>query len=487
MSTEALKPVAKIPLRVLVLEDQPSDAELMIRELRRSGFDPDWERVDTEVDYVARLASQPDVILADYRLPQMDAARALERLQDAGLSIPFIVVSGAIGEDAAVSMMRRGASDYLLKDRLARLGPAVRQVVEKRFLEEQTRRTADELKSSEIRFQSFMNNSPALARIKDAEGHVVYMNNTCEHVFGVSIAECEGKSDDELWPRDVAERLRSRDLAVLESGEPSRVVEEVLLRDGRRVQFLTFRFLVYDATGRRMLGEVSTDISEQIRTQEALSQALAAKEVLFRELHHRVKNNLNVVSSLLSMQAEILKDSAVGRALADAQRRIACMALVHERLNSGEGSDEIDFRDYAASLSRNLLDVYGATENGIRLRMELCPVSLELNQAVPCGLILNELVTNSLKYAFPNGRSGEIVVALRQDENDVVSIRVADDGVGLPPGFEWRQSPSLGLRIVNILSRQLDGTIAHGEGPGASFVLAFQRIAANGAGRHDSH
>jgi DNA-binding NtrC family response regulator len=116
-----------VPIRVVILEDRPEDAELMEYELRRSWFEPTCRRLETEAEFVAELRSPPDVILADYRMPQLNAPRALELLQDLGLDIPFIVVSGAIGEDAAVAMMRQGATDYLMKDRLRRLGPAVRR------------------------------------------------------------------------------------------------------------------------------------------------------------------------------------------------------------------------------------------------------------------------------------------------------------------------------------------------------------------------
>ena len=122
-------PSSSLPIRVLILEDRPEDAELMIHELRKSWFEPAYSRFETEAEYLDGLTSEPDVILADYRMPQLDARRALELLQQQGLDIPFLVVSGAIGEDAAVSLMRQGATDYLLKDRLLRLGPAVRRAL----------------------------------------------------------------------------------------------------------------------------------------------------------------------------------------------------------------------------------------------------------------------------------------------------------------------------------------------------------------------
>jgi PAS domain S-box-containing protein len=464
-----------VSVRVLILEDSPQDAELMVHELRHSDFAPDWRRVDTEHEYLDALkSSRPDVILADYRLPRLDASRALELARGLDWNVPFIVVSGAIGEDIAVAMMRRGATDYLLKDRLARLGPAVKHALFEKALREETRHAEQALLTSEIRFHSFMHNSPALAYIKNQDGRVLYMNNTCEQLWDMTLAECEGKLDRELWPADVAARLRDRDLSVLANGEASRTLEEIPLRNGGAVPVLTFRFPFSDAAGERLLGGVSVDISEQVRTQKALSRAVAAKEALLKEVHHRVKNNLQVISSLLMMQSESERDSRLAEALQESQKRVQCMALIHERLNRDDDPDYLNFRDFAGVLARDLFYSHGADSERLHLRLDLNPVSLPVIQAIPCGLILNELVTNALKYAFPEPRAGLLVVELSSDENGLVKLTVADDGIGLPPGFDLTRSQSLGLRIVDILTRQLDGTMRQEPGPGAGFSLTFQ-------------
>jgi PAS domain S-box-containing protein len=459
----------------LILEDRPEDAELMMHELRRNQFDPEWRRVDTESEYNAHLGWQPDVILADYNMPLLDAPHALDRLHELDLDIPFIVVSGAIGEDVAVAMMRRGATDYLLKDRLGRLGPAVRQALDARQLREETLRAGQALRASEIRFYSFMNNNPALAFIKDNDGRILYINNTCEQVWGMTPAECLGKMNHQLWPAAVAERLNANDLAVLTSAEASRNVEEVILRGGRARHLLSFRFLFTEADGRRLLGGVSIDISEQERSQRALSAALASKEVLLREVHHRVKNNLQIISSLLAMQAESLQEPAIAHVLHESQQRVQCMALIHERLNGDDQPDQLDFREYVETLARDLFYSCGVDSALVQLRFELEPVVLRISQAIPCGLILNELLTNALKYAFPKGRAGEIMVALSCGENELVKLTVSDNGVGLPAGLDWKTSQSLGLRIVDILKRQLDGTVQSEASAGTAFSLTFPR------------
>jgi len=205
-----------------------------------------------------------------------------------------------------------------------------------------------------------------------------------------------------------------------------------------------------------------------------LSAALSAKEVLLKELHHRVKNNLQVISSLLAMQSDALTDAAAQRALEESQRRVQSMALIHERLNREENTEQLEFSEYAQALARELFYSYGMNSDKT-LRFDTHPVWLGLSQAIPCGLILNELVSNALKYAFGTKDAGEVLVGVSCDEHEMVRLTVADNGAGLPTGLDWREAPSLGLRIVDILTRQIDGTIEYSTEDGTAFSLAFRR------------
>jgi len=192
-------------------------------------------------------------------------------------------------------------------------------------------------------------------------------------------------------------------------------------------------------------------------------------------VHHRVKNNLQVISSLVSMQAASLQDPAAASAFDDIQKRVHAMALVHERLQSDDDFDRIEFGEYAKTLAHDLFFSYGVDLERIHLRLELRPVSLELNQAIPCGLILNELLTNALKYAFPNGSPGEIMVSVGVGRDDLVHLTVGDNGIGLRPGLDLAQAKSLGLQIVDTLARQLDGATRREPGQGTTFTLTFPR------------
>jgi len=211
--------------------------------------------------------------------------------------------------------------------------------------------------------------------------------------------------------------------------------------------------------------------------EDELRRLLDEKETLLKEVHHRVKNNLQVISSLLRMQGDLLTDHRAAAALRDSQRRIASMAHIHELLYSSQCMDQIDFADYARMLIADLMQTYNGLGHGVTACLNTAHVLLKVDQAIPCGLILNELVTNAVKYAYPPGASGEIVVELRESAAAVVTLSVADRGIGLPEGFDWQNAKSMGLPIVDLLTNQLAGTLRVQTNPGAAFTIEFPKEA----------
>jgi PAS domain S-box-containing protein len=228
--------------------------------------------------------------------------------------------------------------------------------------------------------------------------------------------------------------------------------------------------------GGKMIGYHTAvlDISERKRAEEAVQAALREKEVLLKEIHHRVKNNMQVISSLFNLQAAHIKDEEARRILKDGQTRIRSMGLVHEKLYQSRDLSKIDFSDYMRSLLVHLFHAYSIDVNQIRLETELEDVRLDINAAVPCGLLVNELISNALKHAFPEGRKGVVKIGLRRREDGAVELRVADNGVGFPEKLDFRRTESLGLQIANLLIGQLEGTIKIERKRGTAVVIAFQ-------------
>lgn len=226
---------------------------------------------------------------------------------------------------------------------------------------------------------------------------------------------------------------------------------------------------------------VAIEVSEQQRAQadlqttlRELESALAEKTVLLKEVHHRVKNNLAVIVSLLSMKAGAIESAEAQAALEDSQQRVRSIALIHEHLSGTERLDRIDFAEYAGQLVRELGGIYDVEARRIAIRVDAEPIEMGIHRAVPCALILNELATNALKHAFPGGRSGELRISLRQSAPGELELSVEDNGIGCERVAEARNGKSLGLRIVEILTKQLEGTLEQPECAGARFVLRFR-------------
>lgn len=207
---------------------------------------------------------------------------------------------------------------------------------------------------------------------------------------------------------------------------------------------------------------------------ERIKASLVEKEVLLKEIHHRVKNNMQVISSLVSLQANELPDGAMRAVLQDVTHRVRSMAMVHEKLYQSPDLARIDFDQYAHSLLIYLWRAHETAASGIKLALELAPVSLPVNEAVPCGLILNELFSNALKHAFHGRKAGQITVSLAGSIKDKVCLRVSDNGIGLPAGFDLHKTRSLGLHLVRMLTAQLHATVNVTSQDGTNFAVTFQ-------------
>lgn len=215
------------------------------------------------------------------------------------------------------------------------------------------------------------------------------------------------------------------------------------------------------------------DITSRKRIEEQIKTSLHEKEVLLKEIHHRVKNNLQIISSLLSLQAEYLKDREVLAIFKDSQNRINSMALIHEKLYQSKDLARINFSDYIHDLVASLLYTYDINISKVVLKIEADEILLGIDTAIPCGLIINELVLNALKYAFPGTKKGEVYVSLRSLDDCKYTLTVQDDGVGLPEGLDFKDTESLGLQLVNALVNQLGGTIAVENLGGVKFEINF--------------
>jgi len=218
---------------------------------------------------------------------------------------------------------------------------------------------------------------------------------------------------------------------------------------------------------------LQAEINERERMEERLRASLSEKDILLKEIHHRVKNNLQVISSLLYLQSRKIRDEEALNMFQESQNRVRSMALVHERLYRSQDLARIDLAEYIQSLATYLFRSYGVNPEAIKLRINVQDVSLGIDGAIPCGLIINELVSNSLKHAFPDGRKGEVAIELFPAHDSQLTLVVRDNGAGFPEDLDFRTTQSLGLQLVITLVEQLEGTIELHRDSGTAFKITF--------------
>lgn len=247
----------------------------------------------------------------------------------------------------------------------------------------------------------------------------------------------------------------------------SKPVNPLILRSKVAVLVDLFRKTrILETMNRAMEAEIEERLAQ-------LKASLHEKDTLLREVHHRVKNNLQIVSSLIDLQAARQKGRDVQALFRDARDRVRSMALVHEKLYQSEDLAQTELGTYTKNLMKELFQAHGEVSSKIRLNMQLEPVRLPVDRAIPCGLILNELATNSLKHAFIGRQEGLIEICLTCIDNRSVRLVFQDDGKGFPSGFDWHATESLGLRLVRMLSEQLRADLRHRNGSGTTFEICF--------------
>ena len=220
------------------------------------------------------------------------------------------------------------------------------------------------------------------------------------------------------------------------------------------------------------------DITKLKEAEEQIKSALREKELLIKEVYHRVKNNLQVVSSLLSLQAEQISDPRYRDIFAESQNRIRSMSLIHESLYKTSNLARVDFGSYVTSLASGLIKTYGFAPDQIQLEVDTDGIFLEVDLAIPCGLMVNEMISNSLKHGFKGlaetGRKGLITVSLSLAEGKMFRLEVGDNGAGFDSGPERLEEPdTLGLQLINILAGQLNGRVTLQPGPGVRYLVEF--------------
>jgi PAS domain S-box-containing protein len=305
---------------------------------------------------------------------------------------------------------------------------------------------------------------------------VVALNGyTADEAIELSMGEVLTPNSIEIATQALYEELEREGKYDVVDQEISRTLElEEVCKDGSIIPVEVKVSFLRDAAGQPsgLLG-ITRDITERKEAEALIKTSLQEKEILLKEIHHRVKNNLQVISSLLDLQANCVENKQVVAAFRDSQARLRTMALIHEKLYQSANLAEINLADYARDLVTYLLRSQDAAKRGISLNIQTDDVLLDIDKAIPCGLILNELVSNSLKHAFPQGQTGKICVELHVNDANRSTMMIGDNGIGFPEELNFRHPTSLGLQLVNTLVNQLNGVIELDCSQGTTFKIIF--------------
>lgn len=318
--------------------------------------------------------------------------------------------------------------------------------------------------------------APDAILLVDGEGRIAKANAQAFRMFGYSRGELLGELVEILVPQRLAHHHVAYRSGYLSSPRTRPMGAGLELfgkrKDGTEfpVDIMLSPLETHD--GRVVLG-VIRDATERKRME---TEAIHVRETYLKEVHHRVKNNLQVISSLLFLQSIHTPDPKVLEILKESQSRVKSIALIHEKLYRSSELVRLDFAEYVRDLVSDLFRSYGMEQRGITVDLRVENVALEIDTAIPCGLIINELVSNVLKHAFPNGTTGKVTIELLPKGERRFDLLVQDDGIGLPEGLDWKTSGSLGLQLVNDLTRQLDGTVRVDVNGGTTFRIAFREV-----------
>jgi PAS domain S-box-containing protein len=335
------------------------------------------------------------------------------------------------------------------------------------------------IRESEERFRQLAENiQDSFWLLSAAFTDLLYLSPAYEQIWG--------RSREELYvePLKLLEWVHPEDRHLLQEamtrvveGESTSTEYRIFQPDGTIRWVCDRAFPIYDESGKiyRIAG-IGEDISDRKFTEARIQAALREKEVLLKEIHHRVKNNMQVISSLLQLQAQYIEDEPTLALFEESQTRIHSMALIHEQLYQSEHLDRIDLPPYVQNLVANLYQSFGCGNTAIQFNLNLDPIYLNIETAIPCGLIINELVSNSLKYAFRQSLVGEINIDFHKINFQEFQLIIQDNGSGFPPGFDVENADTLGLRLVRMLAYQLEATIAIDSQCGTCYNIIFKEL-----------
>ena len=460
------------PVRVLYVDDEPALLELARLFLENTG-EFSVGTVLSVPDAVNALERyEYDAIVSDYLMPDSDGITFLKNLRYQGNAIPFIIFTGRGQENVVIEALNAGADFYIQKGedprvQFADLGNKIRQAVR--------RSTAERaLKESEERFRAVVEDQTKLISRFRPDGTFVFVNDAFCRYFGVSREEVLNRRFEIQIPREDAARVASHLRSLSERCPVATIEHRIVMPDGcLRWQQRNDRALFDEAGNLTGYQSVGRDISDLKLAEESIRTSLVEKNMLLREIHHRVKNNMQVVIGLLQFQLSAVSSPEIARIVLDTETRIRSMVLIHERLYNSDDLINIPLEAYIRDLIDSLIYTY-RSKTTLTVKYNIENIQIDQPMLIHLGLLITEVVSNSLKHAFPNRETGTIQLSFRRRDDNSLILSIHDDGVGIPDACIREKPATMGLQLIYLLGRdQLNGNILIEGSNGTTFTFTF--------------
>ncbi|UTB33651.1 MAG: response regulator [Methanobacterium sp. ERen5] len=453
--------------KLLIVEDEGVTALEIQNKVEEWGYSVVDVLSSGEEAITVALEKRPDLILMDVVLKEkvngIEAANIIKNSYD----VPIIYLTAYDDEKTIEDAKITFPQAYLLKpfnDQELKL--TIEMALYKHQMEAK-------LKRSEETYRTLAENAKDIIFIISLEDRVGYVNRFAANILGFEPEDIVGKLRQNLFPMDISEKQRKSIDKAIETQSPVRSEIKMSLPKGE--MWLDTKIIPLKDKKDKIFAVmgISRDITNQKNTEAALRSSLNEKEVLLKEIHHRVKNNMQIISSLINLQSDYATDESTIKMFEDSKHRIRTMALIHEKLYVSEDISLINFSKYINSLTTKLLEFYSLKSRLITLKVISDNITMDIDSAIPCGLLINELLSNSIKYAFPDGREGNIIIKMHIKDGYYV-LSVEDDGVGFPEDIDFRNPNTLGLQIVQTLTQQLEGNIELETNGFTRFKISFK-------------
>ncbi len=462
--------------KILIIDDSSQEAGLIESELSKDGLKFSSKLVKTREDFIGELRLfKPDLILSDYILKDFNGLSALEIRNNNSPETPFIILNNTINDDSAIKSLQCGATDCVPKDGFSKLSHVVRRALDEIEDRMEHEKVEKELIKNEEKLRKILDSSPEAIIVTDLNGNIYEFNQAALGLYGIkSREEIMGKEFKDL----IVARHRNRVLKdmkkTLITGSTTFKEYKFLKKDSVEIPVEISTSVLVGLTGKpNSYVSIVRDITEHKLSEEKIRKSLQEKENLIREIHHRVKNNMQIISSLISIQSRLVFDERDKNLFNETKNRVRTMGIMHELLYESMDISSVNFTEYVETLVLEIQTAHrGQAE--IQIETKIDNITLNIETALTCGLIINEILTNSFKHAFPDNKTGKITLILENNQGEL-TMTLSDNGVGMQ-NIDLKKANTLGLQLIDMLTKQLKATMEFNANSGTEFKIKFYEL-----------